>query len=241
MVSPEFPRIPMKIFVLSILAWSLCLVNGCEPKPNHHSDRQIETRALPLSPVIRIEDLTVTEKDLRLTYHVENPSDGEMWVCEDVFPRYPDDHRQDVRTRIIGDTLWIKLCYRHGRGVFPEWGACARYDRMAAGGSRSGTISLELPVADASPVEHFYGPRIPVVAHCIVFEVGYFEGDLFARLVSPVTNELPLMLQPLQRHYDANTVFVPYFWPGLDEERVVDTSIPNVDVPCRGLAEGTAD
>jgi hypothetical protein len=204
---------------------------------------------------LHIERLTVTDDRLRLDYSVTNRLGHDIWVCEDVRAANvrhdrlrvqaagPTDDLQDVATRIVGDTLWIRLRFNLEQNVVLPWAVSARYRRLLPGRSPSGTIVCRIPVYDSSPVYNF---RIHSGRMCrrrvdrVILELGYFGDDLPTRLASrlaPVclSPRLDLPLELLTGIADA--VCIDQSWEGLDTEQAVHVAIDNLQVPCVAIVD----
>jgi len=131
--------------------------------------------------MLKIENLTVTEKALTLDYQVVNPFMDDIWICEDI----DTEGKYDAETRIDAETVWIKLRFNLESNFLRDPPAIAKYLRLPPGESHSGRIILDLPVRNASPVYAFREDRKrrkQIVLHRAVFEVGYFEGEFVNRV-----------------------------------------------------------
>jgi hypothetical protein len=181
-------------------------------------------------PVIQIDSFHLAERTLRLSYRVKNVSHQDIWVCEDMYPRPTGDDPQDFETRVTQDTLWIRLRYRHKPGLFLPATDCARYRRIGSGWSCSGAILVDIPVGNASPIDKFYGQKMPVSASRMVLELGYFDGDLPA-----LVKDYPHFQPPWKG--DPNTVLVSHLWEGLAREQATQISIADVAIPCMALVK----
>ena len=153
-----------------LLACSVFLVGCC-------CTRQIPedlTREKEPSEMIQIQNLTLTDKTLTLTYRVSNPFEDDIWVCYDTWVHGEQDV-QSTSTRIDGETVWIKLCFnleRHPAIVDPP--SIAKYVRLRPGESCSGRILRNLPIKDR--VREWRARRKEhkeIVLHRAVFEIGY--------------------------------------------------------------------
>lgn len=145
------------------------------------------------------------------------------------------------------------------RNVFPQGEDNAVYDRLAPQQSRSDSVVLPLPVRNCSPLYLAGKPRgQPVSLNRIVFELGYYDGDLRAMLDQseergwrplPVYAPIPPenrasfkaraesgdpMLRWLLGSPDPNVAWVTYVdlpWRGLEAEQSVRVTILDTTVP----------
>ena len=137
------------------------------------------TREKKPAEMIQIQNLTLTDKTLTLTYRVSNPFEDGIWVCYDTWVHGEQDV-QSTSTRIDGETVWIKLRFNlESLGALTNPPAVAKYVRLPPGESCSGRILRNLPIKDylregrAEHKEHKEIEHKEIVLHRVVFEIGY--------------------------------------------------------------------
>jgi len=224
------------IFLLAISVF----LGGCRwgsQGPKHMTQKKTTCR------MIKIENLTVTEESLTLDYQVTNPFTDDIWICEDIDVR----GKYDVETRIDAEMVWIKLRFDLDCNLSLWRAVLFKYRRLEPGESYSGKILLNLPIVNASPVYYFgeFGKKKKqVVLHHAVFEVGYFEGDLFNMVSERIdrgkrdtTGNIGLqieasMMEAIEHCQSRNTVYLPHLWSGESIEKCAKVLVTDVDIPC---------
>jgi hypothetical protein len=159
-----------KIFYVFLLACSVLLVGCCRTR---QIPEDLSGEKEP-SEMIQIQNLTLTDKTLTLTYRVSNPFEDGIWVCYDTWVHGKQDV-QSTSTRINGETVLIQLRFNlESTGALTNPPAVAKYVRLRPGESCSGRILRNLPVKDylrEGRAEHKEHKEI--VLHRAVFEIGY--------------------------------------------------------------------
>jgi len=213
---------------------------------------------------VEIKDVNVADGMLALDYSVMNISPYAICVCEDVRPGgkwVPKRNRrtgrsrlewvrlkgagdpQDAETRIVDDTLWIRLRGNlEGPSLDIMGLRCAtpQYRLLRPGESFSGTVVCSLPVEYDSPVYPFgavVGQRVSVDVKRIVLEVGFltdyraeelFPGKEGQMRPAPLGNETviqdfedilngPDMWKYMRGELDPNSTEYAAITVGLDE------------------------
>jgi hypothetical protein len=213
----------MKPSPLLVITVALMLIaNGC-PSRQARSPNVVAEKA---SPMLQVESFTLSEKEARLAYRVDNPFDHDIWVCEDMDGRGSSDARQNAETQVEEKTLWIRVRFNLESSLHTYAAVFARYCRLGPGESSSRTIVLSLPVQSISPIRKFYGRAVPVSAERVILEVGYLTGDLPSMLseTQATTSRRPTN--------DPNAAYVRFRWQRLAREQVAEATIANVTVPC---------
>jgi hypothetical protein len=231
-----------KNFCVILLTCSLFLA-GC--RRNSQPDEQ------KASKMIKIENLTVTEKALILDYQVSNPFEDDIWVCEDV-DTYGKD---DVEIRIDIETVRIKLRSNLETNILREIAALAKYRLLSPGQSHSGKILLNLPIRNASPVYDFHEDRKKhrqIVLKRAVFEIGYFEGKYISR-ISEVLEKFksgkssyelqntqfdPRIEEEIEDGQSYQFLYCTNLWPGPNDEKTAKIVITDNDITCSVVANG---
>jgi hypothetical protein len=154
----------------------LAFISSCNGTKQTHEDQDQVKEA---SPMIQIQNFTVTEETLSFDYKVTNPFIYDIRVCQDIsFFGHPH-----VVTRIDNEMVWIKLrCHLERDTALRNPPPITKYLRLTPGESYSDRISLGLPIRDASPInlfnEYERKERKQISLHRVIFEVGYLGGEL---------------------------------------------------------------
>lgn len=237
------------IFYVFLLACSVFL-SGCR-RSSQPSKEEAPAKSVEKIPekkachMIKIENLTVKEKTLTLDYQVSDPFLHDIWFCEDIDTK----GKYDVETRIDAKTLWIKLRLNLESNAFICPPAIGKYRRLLPGESHSGRIVLNLPIRNASPVYVFGENRKEhnqVFLNRVVFEVGYFEGELI-NMISEAIEKFkretpnedlqklkiePLIVEEIKDGQLLKFLYVTYTWAGPSMEKSSKVVITDVDIPC---------
>lgn len=234
--------------ILYVLLLVCCIFfGGCSDARQIQEDRASEKEA---SPMIQIQNFTVTEKTLSFVYKVTNPFTYDIRVCQDTsFFGYPH-----VVTRIDNETVWIKLrCHLERDAALRNPPPITKYLRLTPGESFSDMISLSLPIRNASPINYFNEEerkeRKQISLHRVIFEVGYLGDELnqfFSREkikdIGPdkgfqimgglhYLKTIPLVVDEMQDGRLREFVYVRTGSP-IGMEYSTDIVIDNVNVPC---------
>lgn len=236
-----------KIFYVFLL-FCFVLLSGCRQRSQPSEKEAPEKKVCQM---IKIENLTVTEKALTLDYQVSNPFEDDIWVCEDI-----DIYsRHDVETRIDAETVWIKLRSNLETNILREIAALAKYRLLSPGESHSGQILLNLPIRNASHVYDFDERRKEhkqIVLNRLVFEVGYFEGELVNRISEAQekskcgmsseelqnTQFVPRIKEEIQDGQSHKFLYCENYWPVLSKEKSAKVVVTDDDIPCSVVANG---
>jgi len=224
-------------------------VSGCRCD---NQTRKYKTTENEMPRMIHIGNLTVTEETFKLDYYVENPFAFDIWICEDI-----DIFGElNVETRIDVEKLQIKCRFNLDNNILLDEAILSKYHRLSSKDLFLGTIFLELPVRNASPLydfDEYWKKRKQVVLHQVVFKVGYFEGNLPDMLYesiekgkqNPDNEELytgALYLEGILKggHSYSNDVFyIPHLWEGLSKEKYTKVIIVDIDIPCSVVINDT--
>lgn len=230
------------IFYMFLLVFSLFL-SGCRRDRKAHEDKAPEKEVFRM---IQIHNLKVTKETLMLDYQVTNPFNYDIWICEDI-----DIFGElNVETRIDVEKLQIKCRFNLENNILLDEAILAKYHFLSPKECFSGKILLKLPVRNTSPVYDFdeYGKkRKQVVLHKVVFEVGYFEGNLPGMLYESIEkgkrnpdNEelyvealyLESILKGRELDYSNDVFYIPHLWRGLHKEKSAKVIVNDIDIPC---------
>lgn len=229
------------IFYIFLLATSVFL-SGCRQRSQPSEEKAPEKKACQ---IIKVENLTVSEKALTLDYRVSNHFGYGIWVCEDICV---DDIYQ-VETRIDAETVWIRLRFNLESNFIPYRAAVAKYRLLLPGESYSGTILLNLPIRNDSPVYQFNEDRKKhklIVLQRPVFEVGYFEGGPIGWLyvaMEKSRREMPIeelqntrfdprIEEEIEDGQSRKFLYCSQFWPNISDEKFAKVDITDVNIPC---------
>jgi len=233
----------MRIICLTFMVY-LMVVGGCScPRDSSGGkkvgtsssespqEQGVEAKEKAKSAMIEVKDFAVTKTNLELGYCLKNPFSHEIWAADPLSVKMVL-YGLSPETRIVGDTLHIDFRVDVPSGVAIE-SVFAVYRRLPPGQSRYGTVLLKLPVVDNS-IEYADKVILPewekeALVHRVVFEIGYFNGDLPAALSKGL--EYSHRWQP--EYDDPNVVFVPHWWKDLNLEQSTQVTIENVEVPVR--------
>jgi len=127
--------------------------------------------------VVEIRNVTMQGEWLTISYTVSNPFMDEIWICEEL----DSGNDPQVETRVEDETVFIRLRLGLECNIDRYTGLGARYSRFLPGQSDSRSISLALPIRNASPLYSFGEKarmRELTTRHRLVLEVGYFDDSL---------------------------------------------------------------
>ncbi len=182
---------------------------------------------------LKIKDISITSANLRVDYSLENAFPHEIWAGDPLNVNTPL-RKPAVETRISDGALHIDFRFDIPSRINMDT-IFAAYRRLRPGESRCGTVLLDLPIIDNSFENFSMGiPRDEeedAVAHRVVFEIGYFKGDLSTALSESLKDSNAW--QP--KSDDPNVAFVPHWWKDLDLEQSAQVLIDNVSLPVRVL------
>jgi hypothetical protein len=167
----------MRRFSLIRVAFCLCVVlclqtdAWCEGKP--------EVRTVAPAPTITVTSVEVRDHHFRLDYRVENHSKLDIWICDAMAlgePSFEAVASEDGRTLTIRKR--IGLPWELFRDALRT-----RYVRLKAERSLSGSLVIPLP-ARSQPIVSSQGfPKSSEHVQHIVLEIGYYKGDLLAKIL----------------------------------------------------------
>lgn len=204
--------------------------------------------------MIQIRNLTLTDKTLTLDYRVSNPFEDDIRVCYDTWV-HGKQGVQDTKTRIDGETVWIKLSFNvEPSGAFQNPPTVGKYVRLPPGESYSGRILKDLPLRDYSR-EPRRGrgrkERKEIVLHRAVFEVGYFgpKWNKFFDSKSERIKQEPIKSKPTVIRSFYYLSFNPFIteetlngklreviyvqpWSSVRNQECAEVLITDVDIPC---------
>ena len=205
------------------------------------------------TPMIWIQNLAVTDANLTLDYRISNPSDNDIWVCNDVSVPGNSDV-QSAATRIDGETVRIQLrCNIERFPGFVDPPPVAKYVRMPPGELYSGRIRRYLPIKDR--VREWQADRKEhkeIVLHRAVFEVGYFGPDCseyFASVVERSKKEpnkykpmvlgpfyflsgAPFITEELLEGKMREVLYTEKYLSFIRKEESAEVHITDVNIPC---------
>jgi hypothetical protein len=184
-----------------------------------------------LKQMIHIQNVESTEKSLLLHYIVSNPYDHEIWICEDIDRR----GKYDVETRIVKETLYVRIHLHLEANILPIQSVYAKYCRLAPGNSRPGRVVLSLPVSNASPLYDFhdrYKRRKKITLRRVCLELGYFEGNLLTTISERIKKDESEAKKIRKSRSQDDVIYLSDIWPGLVLEKVTKAVATDVDIPC---------
>ena len=223
----------MRFVPCLVLLICMTMVNGCA------SGEKTGGPTGSRFQLLEVERFSLTQEKLRLDYRVTNIFPCDIWVCTRSIYACDQDSEWSVETEIIEGTFWIRR-----RGHLEDGplliNASAReavYCRLPAGQSRCDKVLLPLPVVSRPFFRGSLLPIWPIALTRVVFEVGYFKGDLPA-LLSQREGQGRIIHERPDRPSgdDGDRVLLTYFpwrdsWAGLDWEQAAQVVIPDVNVP----------
>jgi len=232
----------LHVFLFAFVFMSCC----CDNRTHKYKSTENEKPCM-----IHIRNFTVTEETLTLDYYVENPFAYNIWICEDI-----DIFGElNVETRINVEKLQIKCRFNLENNILLDEAVLAKYHRLSPKDSLLGKIHLKIPVRNASPVydfDEYWKKRKQVVLHQVVFQVGYFEGNLPDMLYESIEegkrnpdNEdlyvealyLEGVLKGSELNCSNDIFYIPHLWKGLRKEKSTKVIITDVDIPCSIVIE----
>jgi hypothetical protein len=173
-----------EIILCKNLLVCLMIVSGC-------SQSQMDTAVEPgrqgyteAAVALCVEHVTISAHRVELCYQVRNNSGEDIWFCDDMDAGSPIDF-ETVASR-DGETLFIRMRL----GMPAGWWRVhthphGRYRRLARGEVHRGVLWLACPVQQ-QPVltsRSAHHPHQLKEARFLVLEIGYYCGDLPARLL----------------------------------------------------------
>jgi hypothetical protein len=224
-----------------------------QAQPEHFSDIKKEFGSLE----IVLTSFEINNKILRLSYEIENNSDEEVWICEDIgFDRFynseicftKDNQLITIRRRL---DVFVPSGFVWARRPL------GKYVRLYPGQKRHESLSVNVPL-DGHII---FGPRrydqIPknlfYVSH-LAIEIGYFVGNLpeiihnkllEAEKIHNDNNEsapqiLTIFGDALTFNYfreqlrdRKQEVVIPYNYQQFKGEKVLRTTIDGLRIPCQ--------
>jgi len=243
----------MRLLAHTVLTICLTVMNGCasewgrtaESADSQNVGQDGGSVLLKREPnMVEIERLAITKTTVTLYYRVTNIFPHDIWVCEDVNGKGRSSTHIPVETRILHDTLRIRL--RHGNlesNLIHIGNIWARYRRVSPGEGRTCTVTVPLPARNRSPVfyaENLHAPKKPVIIGRILFELGYLKEDLPTLLsqskergwYSKDPDDSPDRTHSPYGSGDPNVAYVHYYWKGTRLlEQSARLTVTNVNLP----------
>jgi hypothetical protein len=234
-------------FTITILSLSLFLAPRIQAQPKAQSGAQKAN-----TPTITVTGLEVTDKSLTLRYEIENGSEQDIWICEDInwnrathFEVYLDEYNQTLMIRRRLDVPLIP----HVNQPF------SRYVRLPTNESRTESVLIPLPVHRKGLFSGNGLIQDTVHAVSLLLEIGYYTGDLPGMIRGVLEKaerntdknkdidlaDVRSMGGPLDfNHHNESLsqrdeqVIVAYTWQALKGERVLSTRINGQRIPYIG-------
>jgi hypothetical protein len=176
--SDELKDVGMVCYVISSVALGAHLLAVIQSSAGDNVHRGASSS----SPVVSasIVEAATNAKLFKLRYQIRNRSDGDIWICDsmDLRSEWGDC---EVYVGEDNETLFVQR-----RMNVPMQGArnqpIGRYARVPSGQTRTETISFSLPVHQRGVLFGTRGIHPAERASHLVLEIGYYEGDLPARI-----------------------------------------------------------
>lgn len=187
----------------SLIAASILYVLLTAPSPaNSQADPPDDGTA---GVTISLLERKLTDTMLQLRYQIKNESDTDIWICESMDIWDPWDVEvyvgQDNRTLFVQRRLDVSM------GNLRRNQPIGRYARVPRGRTRTEALSVSLPVGYQRVFFGDPGWQPPERATRVVVEIGYYEGNLPARVFQ--------LLEEAERNAPERRVSLPVYETGL--------------------------
>ncbi len=174
LAGPKLRGLTMNRTTIMVVALSFLILSETRAQPESDAGDKNKAGA----PTIVVTGLETNDYILMLRYEINNDSEQEVWICEDIavfqdefdFETYlaEDGHTLLIRRRLdvreVGSSLYAPP---HGR-----------YVRLSPGQIRTESLFLPLPVYPRRVFRWGAKPNGTVNAKRIAIEIGYYAGDM---------------------------------------------------------------
>lgn len=245
----------MNRYSILLAVLSLCFMSKIQTwaQPEQFSDVKRGAEALD----IVLTSFEINDKILRLSYQIENNSDSEVWICEDIgFDRpYNSEICFSENNQFI--TIRRRLDVFVPSGFVWARRPLGKYVRLCPGQKRHESVSVVVPLGG----QYIFGPRrydqIPknlfYVSH-LVIEIGYFIGNLPETIFNMILEAQKTLNNSVENTPQILTIFgdiltfnyfseqlidreqevvIPYTYQQLKGEKVLRKTFDGLRIPCQ--------
>jgi len=238
-----------RFIIITIYFFSSYLSEGATNVKSYSND---ESTIVDVN--MEVDRVTVTPSLAKVEYHIENNSDHDIWICDSIALR---DREREVYLDDDRDSLIVR-CRSHVPTSI-DWytGTSGHYIRMRTGQRWNRSLLVGLPVH----AQRIYqgGKASGDKAKHLVMEIGFYNEDLPGKIENLLTDALttdPEDRNEYQRRllrtfggflvskamiyyregyeqlgYRGEEIYVPYNYPCLEGEQVLQFTITDLDLP----------
>ena len=200
-----------KIIIFIVITGCIIMI-GCkanEPEGETHG-------------MLSIQNLNVSDQKLEFDYKIKNSYPMPIWVCVDV-EAYEDEIQ--VSTVISKEKGVISLkSFDVPMHILLESPIWTKYARITSGSTFEGRISLILPLSNMSPLNFSGENSISlnlINIEQIVFEVGFFKGDLASKVSASV-----------ELDKSGHIAHISHLWEERNKALVATSNLVGKEIPC---------
>jgi len=241
-------------YTVSILTLSLCVLPTIQTQAKPDDSAAASQKAGV--PTITVTKLDISDKILNLNFEIENNSDSEIWICEELEFYTPEKSEicllEDNQLLVIRRQLDLS----EPTGIAWARRPLGKYVRLSPGKKRYESLSANVPIDAFCIFEPGRNTQIPrelfYVSH-VSIEIGYYVGNLPEMIFNMLLEtekthnndeSTPQMLKIFGGAITFNyfreqvrnrdeEVWIPYTRQQLKGEKVLRASIDGLRIPCK--------